>query len=63
MYDVKEYRNEADFRKDKNKHYADIKKFGPYRYGFMVKKAHRLGTPLPYLGRLGFFEVEYLLTN
>jgi hypothetical protein len=58
LNDVKEYKSEADFGKDKNKHYADIKKFGQYRYGFMVKKAHRLETPLPYPGRFKFFEVE-----
>jgi hypothetical protein len=59
LYNVKEYKSEAEFEKDKNKHYADIKKFGSYKYGFMVKNAHRLGTPLPYPGRLKFFEVEY----
>jgi hypothetical protein len=50
LNDVKEYKSEADF--------ADIKKFGQYGYGFMVKKAHRLETPLPYPGRFKFFEVE-----
>lgn len=59
LYDVKEYRNKAEFKKDKNKHYADIKKFGSYKYGFMIRKAHRLRTPVPYAGRLRFFEVEY----
>jgi ASCH domain len=62
LFDVKEYKSKADFGKDNNKHYADIKKVGPYRYGFMVKEAHRLGTPLPYPGRLRFFEVEYPFT-
>jgi len=59
LYNVKEYKSEADFKKDKNKHYADIKKFSSYKYGFIVKKALRFGTPLPYPGRLKFFEVEY----
>jgi hypothetical protein len=45
--------------RDKSEHYADIKKFDSYKYGFMVKNAHRLRTPLPYPGRLKFFEVEY----
>ena len=59
LYNVKEYKSEAEFKKDKSKHYADIKKFDSYKYGFMVKNAHRLRTPLPYPGRLKFFEVEY----
>jgi len=59
LYNVKKYKNKAEFEKDKNKHYADIEKFGSYKYGFMVKNAHRFRTPLPYLGRLKFFEAEY----
>ena len=47
LYNVKEYKNKAEFKSDKNRHYADIKKFHSYKYGFMVKKAHRLRTPLP----------------
>lgn len=59
LYDVKEYKSEAEFVKDRNKHYADIKKFGSYRFGFMVRNAHRFRTPKPYPGRLRFFEVQY----
>jgi hypothetical protein len=59
LYDVKEYKNKAEFEKDKNKHHADIKKFALYNYGFVVKNAHRFGGPLPYPGRLKFLEVEY----
>jgi predicted transcriptional regulator len=59
LYNVKKYKSEAEFKKDKSKHYADIKKFDSYKNGFMVKNAHRLRTPLPYPGRLKFFEVEY----
>ena len=59
LYDVKGYKSESEFVKDKNKHYADIKKFGSYKYGFMVNNAHRFRTPMPYPGRLRFFEVQY----
>jgi hypothetical protein len=31
--------------KDKNKHFADIKKFGSYKFGFMVRNAMDSGTP------------------
>jgi hypothetical protein len=58
LYDVKEYKSKAEFVKDKNKHYADIKKFGS-KYGFMVRNAYRFRTPKPYPGRLRFFEVQY----
>jgi predicted transcriptional regulator len=59
LYDVKEYKSEAEFVKDKNKHYADIKKFGSYKFGFMVKDAHTFRTQKLYSGRLRFFEVQY----
>lgn len=36
LYDVKEYKSEAEFVKDKNKHLADIKKFGSYKFGNLV---------------------------
>jgi hypothetical protein len=38
LYYVKEYKSNAEFVKDKNKHYTDIKKFGS-KYGFMVRNA------------------------
>ena len=59
LYDVKHYENNSEFEKDKNKHYAEIKKFGSYKFGFMVRNAHRFRTPKPYPGRLRFFEVQY----
>ncbi len=59
LYDVKQYKSNSDFEKDQNKHYADIKKFGYYKFGFMVRNAHRFRTPMPYPGRLRFFEVQY----
>ncbi len=63
LYDVKQYKSNSDFEKDKNKHYADIKKFGSYKFGFMVKNAHRFRTPMPYSGMLRFFEVQYPFVN
>ena len=58
LYDVKQYRNKTELEMDKNKHLADIKKFGFCRHGFMIKKAHRLKRPIPYPGMLKFFEVK-----
>jgi predicted transcriptional regulator len=62
LYDVKQYRNKLDLELDKNKHLADIKKFGFRRYGFMIKNAHRFRRSIPYPGILKFFEVEYPAT-
>jgi predicted transcriptional regulator len=59
LYDVKQYRNKTELEVDKNKHLADIKKFGFRRYGFMIKNAHRFRRSIPYPGMLKFFEVEY----
>jgi ASCH domain len=63
LYDLKQYRNKTELEVDKNKHLADIKKFGFRRYGFMIKNAHRFRRSIPYLGMLKFFEVEYPATT
>ena len=60
LYDVKKYDNKTQFMRDKNKHYADASIFNPYMYGFLVKNAHRFRHPIPYSGKLGFFEVNDL---
>jgi predicted transcriptional regulator len=62
LYDVKQYKSKAEFVKDRNKHFADINKFGSYKFGFMVKNAKRFRTPKPYPGRLRFFQVQYPFT-
>ncbi len=59
LYDVKQYKSKKELEIDKSRHYPDIKKFRFCNYGFMVKNAHRFRNPIPYLGRLKFFEVEY----
>jgi hypothetical protein len=59
LYDVKQYRNKTELELDKNKHLADIKRFGFRRYGFMIKNAYRFRRSIPYPGMLKFFEVDY----
>ena len=44
--------------RDKNSHYADANIFDSYMYSFMIKNAQRLRHPIPYSGKLGFFEVN-----
>lgn len=59
LYNVKQYKSELELERDKNKHYAYIKKFGFCRYGLMIRSAHRFRSSVPYRGHLNFFEVEY----
>ncbi len=59
LYDVKKYSNNEDSIKDKNRHFAAHAKYlEGYRYGFLVKNAKKLNQPIPYSGKLGFFEVD-----
>jgi len=59
LYDVKEYKNQEEFNKDKQKHFSIISKyFDGYKYGFLVKDARMFKKSIPYSGKLGFFEVD-----
>ncbi len=59
LYDVKQYSNKEEFNKDKQKHFSIISKyFDGYKYCFLVKDARMFKTPIPYSGKLGFFEVD-----
>lgn len=53
LIDVKEYKNDEEVDKDKNKHLASAK-WG--KYGFVLKNIKRL-QPKPYSGHLGFWDV------
>jgi len=55
LRDVKIYKNNEDFFKDKNKHLASTMEWG--RYGFVLKNVKRI-KPIPYKGQLNFFEVK-----
>ena len=58
LYDVKEYKNQEEFNKDKQKHFSIISKyFDGYKYGFLVKDTRIFKKSIPYSGKLEFFEV------
>ena len=58
LYDFKEYSNQEEFNKDKQKHFSILSKyFDGYKYGFLVKDARMFKELIPYSGKLGFFEV------
>jgi len=59
LYDVKEYSNREEFEKDRHKHFSILNKyFEGYRYGFLVRNAKTFKKPIPYPGKLKFFEVN-----
>ena len=55
LVDVKEYNNEEEFFKDKNKHLASTMEWG--KYGFILEKPERI-KPVKQKGQLGFFEAN-----
>ena len=59
LYDFKEYRNQEEFNKDKQKHFSIVTKyFDGYKYGFLIRNARMFKKSIPYPGKLRFFEVE-----
>jgi hypothetical protein len=44
-------------KKDAKKHFAS-KDFYNKKYGFCLKNAKELRVPIPYMGKLGFFDVN-----
>ncbi len=57
LVDVKIYNNEEEFLKDSDKHMAKEFKYG--KYGFILENVKRI-NPIPYKGRLNFFEIEII---
>jgi predicted transcriptional regulator len=59
LYDVKEYSNQEEFNKDKQKHFSIVTKyFDGYKYGFLIRNARMFKKSIPYPGKLRFFEVD-----
>ncbi|MGI0007195.1 MAG: ASCH domain-containing protein [Nitrosotalea sp.] len=57
IYDVKSYESIETLKNDHNKHFA-TEEFLRHKYGFLLRKPQALRVPIPYKGRLGFFEVN-----
>jgi predicted transcriptional regulator len=57
LYDVKIYQTKKEWQDDSKFHFADCD-FSGSRYGFMLKNAKEFKIPIPYKGRLGFFDVN-----
>ena len=59
LYDFKEYSNQEEFNKDKQKHFSIVTKyFDGYKYGFLIRNARLFKKSIPYPGKLRFFEVD-----
>ena len=57
IYDVKKYNSKSQVSSDYKKHFAS-KNFNERRYGFLIKNAKSFRIPIPYKGKLGFFDVK-----
>lgn len=57
IYGVKVYKSKKEIQSDYDKHWAG-NGFFDNRYGFLLKNPRELRIPIPYKGRLGFFEVK-----
>ena len=58
LYDFKEYSNQEEFNKDKQKHFSIVTKyFEGYKYGFLIRNARLFKKSIPYRGKLRFFKV------
>jgi len=59
LYDVKKYEDKQEFINDSKKHFSIENRYlESYKYGFLVRNAKLLEKPIPYPGKLGFFQVS-----
>ena len=57
LVDVKRYESDKDLKADREKHHSisdNIKN----KYGFILENPKKLRVPIPYLGKLNFFEFQ-----
>jgi hypothetical protein len=57
IYDVKKYSSKDEVIKDAKRHFAS-KNFYNRKYGFCLRNAKEFRVPIPYKGKLGFFDVN-----
>jgi hypothetical protein len=61
IYDVKTYKTKKQWHDDKKYHFAsDI--LSDRKYGFLLKNAKEFRIPIPYKGKLGFFDIHLDIT-
>ena len=57
LVDVKKYDSDKELYNDKKKHHA-ISDNTENEYGFILENPKKLRVPIPYLGKLNFFEFQ-----
>ena len=57
IYQVKKYNSKNEIREDKKFHFAG-KNYQNNKFGFMLKNSTQFKIPIPWKGKLGFFEVK-----
>ena len=57
IYDVKIYKSKVENNIDYKKHFAS-NEFFDKKYGFLLKNPKSFRIPIPYKGKLGFFDVN-----
>lgn len=62
LYKVKKYNSASEIKKDQKYHFAS-KEFQNKKFGFVLKNARSFRVPIPWKGKLGFFEVILPKTN
>jgi len=62
IIDVKKYNSKSEIKADYKKHLASTDFFNN-KYGFVLKNPKSFRIPIPYKGKLGFFDVKLPKTN
>ena len=62
IIDVKKYYSKSEIKADYKKHLASTDFFNR-KYGFVLKNPKSFRIPIPYKGKLGFFDVKLPKTN
>ena len=62
IVDVKKYNSKVEVKKDYKKHLAS-RDFLNRKYGFVLKNPKSFRIPIPYKGKLGFFDVQLPKNN
>ena len=57
LIDVKRYDSDKELHTDKKKHYS-ISNSTKNKYGYILENPKKLQVPIPYLGKLNFFEFQ-----
>ena len=55
LVNVKKYNSDKELKEDKKKHHS-VSDHTKNKYGFILEKPKKLRVPIPYLGKLNFFE-------